>query len=115
MTALFDPTTGVRTACTVLQLDRNEIVAHKTRQKNGYWAVQVGAGAKQLRNVSKAMLGHFATAGVGAKRWVGEFRVKGEEGLGVRVGERVGAGWFKVGQWVDVKGVCRGMGFEGVS
>ena len=113
MTAIFDPETGKRTACTVLQLDRNEVVAHKTREKNGYWAVQVGAGHKLIQNTTKPMLGHFATAGVEPKRWVMEFKVKGKEGLSVPVGETMGASWFTVGQFVDVKGISRGMGFEG--
>ncbi|CAI6338729.1 unnamed protein product [Periconia digitata] len=113
MTAVFDPDTGMRSGCTVLQIDRNEVVAHKTREKNGYWAVQIGAGEKQVDNVSRPMLGHFAAAGVAPKRWVFEFKVKGKEGLGVNVGERLGASWFQVGQWVDVRGVSRGMGFEG--
>jgi large subunit ribosomal protein L3 len=114
MTAIYDPATGKRTACTVLQLDRNEVISHKTRPKHGYWAVQIGAGQREARNVSKPMLGHFAGAQLSPKRWVAEFKVKDEEGLGVRVGETVGAGWFSVGQWVDVRGISRGMGFAGV-
>jgi len=115
MTAMYDPATGKRQACTVLQLDRNIVVAHKTRDKNGYWAVQVGAGDRELRNLSKPMVGHFAAAGVAPKRWVMEFKVKGAEGLGVGVGEGLGPSWFNVGQWVDVKAISRGMGFAGVS
>ncbi|KAH9876198.1 hypothetical protein J1614_004077 [Plenodomus biglobosus] len=113
MTAVYDPETGKRTACTVLQLDRNEIVAHKRREKNGYWAVQVGAGEKLPKNVTKPMLGHFAGAGLSPKRWVAEFKVKDEGGLGVPVGSVIGAGWFNVGQWVDVQAISRGMGFAG--
>lgn len=113
MTAMYDPETGKRTACTVLQLDRNEVIAHKRRNKNGYWAVQVGAGEKLPKNVTKPMLGHFAGAAVSPKRWVAEFKVRDEAGLGVPVGSMVGAGWFNVGQWVDVKGISRGMGFAG--
>lgn len=115
MTSLYDAETGKRTACTVLQFDRNQVVAHKRRDQHGYWAVQIGAGQKEARNVTRPMLGHFAGAGVAPKRWVAEFRVKGEEGLQVGVGESVGAGWFREGQWVDVRGVGRGMGFAGVS
>jgi large subunit ribosomal protein L3 len=115
MTAVYDPETGKRTACTVLQLDRNEVVAHKRRDKNGYWAVQIGAGQKEARNVSRPMLGHFAGAGVSPKRWMAEFKVKDEKGLQVAVGEMVGANWFSQGQWVDVKAISRGMGFAGVS
>lgn len=115
MTAIYNPETGKRSACTVLQLDRNEVIAHKTREKNGYYAVQVGAGQKQAYNTTRPMLGHFATARVSPKRWVVEFRVKGEEGLGVEVGQGIGAGWFEKGGWVDVKAVSRGKGFAGVS
>lgn len=115
MTAVFDPESGKRTPCTVLQLDRNQVIAHKTREKNGYYAVQVGAGERMAWNVSKPMLGHFAAAAVSPKRWVVEFKVRGEEGLKVGVGEGLGAAWFTPGQWVDVRGVSRGMGFAGVS
>lgn len=112
---MYDPETGKRTACTVLQLDRNEVVAHKRREINGYWAVQIGAGQKEARNVTKPMLGHFARAKVHPKRWMAEFKVRDEAGLQVAVGEMVGANWFSPGQWVDVQAVSRGMGFAGVS
>lgn len=98
----------------MLQLDRNEVVAHKTRDVHGYYAVQVGAGLKKADNVTRPMLGHFAAAGVSPKRWVAEFRVKGEQGLQLKVGEAIPANWFKEGQFVDVKGHSRGMGFAGV-
>lgn len=115
MTSMYDQETGKRTACTVLQLDRNEVVAHKRREKNGYWAVQIGAGQKEARNVTRPMLGHFAGAGLSPKRWVAEFKVRDEAGLQVAIGQTVGANWFTQGQWVDVKAISRGMGFAGVS
>jgi large subunit ribosomal protein L3 len=114
MSALYDPATGVRTPCTILQLERNEVLALKTRDKHGYWAVQVGAGWKHPSNVTRAMLGHFAAAGTSPKRWVSEFRVRDEGGL-VDVGKGIGAGWWREGGWVDVRSTGRGMGFEGVS
>ncbi len=112
---MYDSETGKRTPCTVLQLDRNEVVAHKRRDKNGYWAVQIGAGQREARNVTKPMLGHFATAKIHPKRWVAEFKVRDEAGLQVGIGESVGANWFNLGQWVDVQAHSRGMGFAGVS
>lgn len=115
MTALYDSETGKRTPCTVLQVDRNEVVALKTREKHGYWAVQIGAGQKEPRNVTRPLLGHFAQAGVSPKRHLAEFKVKDGSGLGLSVGESVGANWFAPGQWVDVRGISRGMGFAGVS
>lgn len=114
MTALYDPETGVRTPCTVLQLDRCQVVAHKTRDRHGYWAVAIGAGWKHPSNVTRPLLGHFAAQGVSPKRWVKEFRVRDEKGL-LAVGEVVGAEWFKEGQFIDARADSRGMGFAGVS
>lgn len=113
MTAIFDPETGKRIGCTVLQLDRVEVVSHKTRQKHGYWAVQVGAGWKHPSNVTKAMLGHFASQGLSPKRHLFEFRVKDEAGL-LPVGESIYANWFQEGQFVDARSNTKGKGFAGV-
>jgi large subunit ribosomal protein L3 len=112
MTALYDPETGKRTACTVLQLDRVQVVAHKTREKNGYFAVQIGSGWKHSSNVTRPLLGHFAGAGVSPKRHVAEFRVKDEKGL-LAVGQSIGPEWFLEGQFVDARANCRGMGWAG--
>ncbi|KAJ5238662.1 Translation elongation/initiation factor/Ribosomal beta-barrel [Penicillium chermesinum] len=113
MTAVYDPETGKRTACTVLQLDRVEVVSHKTRQKHGYWAVQVGAGWKHPKNVTKAMLGHFSSQGLSPKRHIFEFRVKDESGL-LPVGASIQANWFQEGQFVDARSNSKGKGFAGV-
>jgi large subunit ribosomal protein L3 len=112
MTALYDPETGKRTPCTVLQLDRVQVVSHKTRAQNGYFAVQVGSGWKHPSNVTRPVLGHFAGAGVSPKRHMAEFRVKDASGL-LGVGQIIGAEWFVEGQFVDARANCRGMGFEG--
>jgi large subunit ribosomal protein L3 len=112
MTALYDPETGKRTPCTVLQLDRVEVVAHKTRENNGYFAVQVGCGWKHPSNVTRPLLGHFAGAGVSPKRHLAEFRVRDEKGL-LAVGAQLTPEWFVEGQFVDARANCRGMGFEG--
>ncbi|KAK2753961.1 54S ribosomal protein L9, mitochondrial [Arachnomyces sp. PD_36] len=113
MTAIYDPETGKRTACTVLQLDRVQVISHKTRQKHGYFAVQVGSGWKHQRNVTKPMLGHFSNSEVSPKRFVHEFRVKDESGL-LEIGEHIKADWFQPGQYVDARANSRGMGFAGV-
>ncbi|KAJ5715003.1 Translation elongation/initiation factor/Ribosomal beta-barrel [Penicillium malachiteum] len=113
MTAIFDPETGKRTSCTVLQLDRVEVLSHKTRQKHGYFAVQVGAGWRHPSNVTKAMLGHFAANGLSPKRDIFEFRVKDESGL-LPVGESIPASWFQLGQYVDARSNTKGKGFAGV-
>jgi len=112
MTALYDPETGKRTPCTVLQLDRVQVVAHKTRASNGYFAVQIGAGWKHPDNVTKPLMGHFTDAGVSPKRHVAEFRVKSKEGL-LGIGQMITPEWFLEGQYVDARANCKGMGFEG--
>ncbi|TVY43611.1 54S ribosomal protein L9, mitochondrial [Lachnellula subtilissima] len=112
MTALYDPETGVRTPCTVVQMDRVQVVAHKTRERNGYFAVQIGAGSKEPGNVTRPLQGHFAGAGVSLKRHLSEFRVLNAAGL-LKVGETIGPEWFLEGQFVDTRSNSRGMGFEG--
>jgi large subunit ribosomal protein L3 len=113
MTALYDAETGVRTPCTVLQLDRCQVVSHKTKQKHGYYAVQVGCGWRHPSNITRPMLGHYATNKVSPKKELVEFRVRGSEGL-PPVGIELKASWFVVGQYVDAKSQNRGMGFAGV-
>jgi large subunit ribosomal protein L3 len=112
MTALYDPETGIRTPCTVLQLDRVQVVAHKTREKHGYYAVQIGSGWRHSSNVTRPVLGHFLGAGVSPKRFLAEFRVKDANGL-LGVGESIGPEWFLEGQFVDARANCRGMGWAG--
>ncbi|KAJ5191162.1 Translation elongation/initiation factor/Ribosomal beta-barrel [Penicillium cinerascens] len=113
MTAVYDPETGKRTPCTVLQLDRVEVVSHKTRQKHGYFAVQVGSGWKHPSNMTKSLLGHFSANGLSPKRHVFEFRVKDESGL-LPVGQSIQANWFQEGQYVDARSNTKGKGFAGV-
>ena len=113
MTALFDPETGKRTPCTVLQLDRVQVISHKTRKKHGYYAVQIGAGLKTPQNVTRPELGHFARNRVSPKRHVVEFKVKDKSGL-PQIGMSITPSWFVEGQYVDARANCRGMGFEGV-
>ncbi|KAJ5570385.1 54S ribosomal protein L9 [Penicillium hispanicum] len=113
MTAIFDQETGKRIACTVLQLDRVEVISHKTRQKHGYYAVQVGSGWKHPSNVTKSLLGHFAVNGISPKRHIFEFRVKDESGL-LPVGESIDATWFQEGQYIDARSNTKGKGFAGV-
>jgi large subunit ribosomal protein L3 len=112
MTAIYDPETGARLPCTVLQLERVEVVAQKTRERHGYFAVQVGLGWKHPTNVTMPLLGHFAAAGISPKRHLAEFRVKDEKGL-LGVGQSIGPEWFIEGQFVDARANCRGMGFAG--
>ncbi|KAK7948947.1 mitochondrial 54S ribosomal protein uL3m [Apiospora aurea] len=103
---------GLRTPCTILQMEQVEVVAAKTRAKNGYWAVQLGLGHKNAGNVTAPLLGYYEAKGVAPKRHLAEFKVRTEEGL-LPVGVQLQPDWFKLGQFVDARSNSRGMGFAG--
>lgn len=102
---------GEHVPVTVLRLANCQVVAHRTKEKNGYVAVQLGSGARKSNTVSKAERGHFAVARVEPKRKLAEFRV-GENEL-IPVGAEITADHFVVGQFVDVAGTTIGKGFAG--
>lgn len=111
MTRLFMED-GRQVPVTVLQLDSLQVVAQRTVEKDGYTAVQLGAGTAKVKRVSKAMRGHFAAASVEPKRKVTEFRVAPENMIAV--GEEIIAAHYFEGQFVDVSGTSIGKGFAGV-
>jgi large subunit ribosomal protein L3 len=102
---------GEHVPATVLQLANCQVIAHRTKDKNGYVALQLGSGTRKVRNVSKAERGHFAVAKVEPKRKLAEFRV--EESELIPVGAEITADHFVVGQYVDVTGTSIGKGFAG--
>jgi large subunit ribosomal protein L3 len=110
MTRLFMED-GKQIPVTVLQLDNLQVVAQRTVEKDGYSAVQLGAGTAKAKRTSKAMRGHFATAKVEPKRKVAEFRVAPENLI--PVGEEIIAAHYFEGQYVDVSGISIGKGFAG--
>jgi large subunit ribosomal protein L3 len=103
---------GRQVPVTVLQMENVEVVAQRTGEKDGYTAVQLGAGTAKPKRVSKAMRGHFATASVAPKRKLAEFRVSPENLIGV--GEEITADHYFAGQYVDIAGNTIGKGFAGV-
>ena len=110
MTRLFMED-GRQVPVTVLSMDNVQVVAQRTSERDGYTAVQLGAGAAKPKNVSKPMRGHFTVAKVEPKRKVAEFRVT-EDNL-IDVGEEIIASHFFEGQLVDVVGTSIGKGFAG--
>jgi large subunit ribosomal protein L3 len=110
MTRFFDEA-GVHVPVTVLSLDGCQVTAQRTKERDGYVALQLGAGAKKAKNTSKAERGHFAKALVEPKRHVAEFRVS-EDNL-IEVGAEFTADHFMAGQVVDVSGLTVGKGFQG--
>jgi large subunit ribosomal protein L3 len=110
MTRFFDEA-GQHVPVTVLSLDGCQVTAQRTKEKDGYVALQLGAGVKKAKNESKAMRGHFGKAQVEPKAVVAEFRVD-EDGL-IDVGAEFSADHFVPGQKVDISGVTIGKGFAG--
>ena len=97
---------------TVLRLANCQVVAHRTKDKNGYVALQLGSGTRKPSGVSKAERGHFAVSKVEPKRKVAEFRVfRGKRAHPGRRG--IQADHFVPGQFVDVTGTLVGKGFAG--
>ncbi len=110
MTRLFMED-GKQIPVTVLQLDSLQVVAQRTADKDGYSAVQLGAGSAKAKRVSQAMRGHFTAANVAPKRKIAEFRVDPENMIAV--GEELTADHYFAGQFVDVSGTSVGKGFQG--
>ena len=102
---------GEHVSVTVLRLANCQVVAHRTKEKDGYVAVQLGAGARKINNLGKAERGHFAAARVEPKRKLAEFRVAESELI--PVGAEITADHFVAGQFVDVTGITIGKGFAG--
>ncbi len=102
---------GVSVPVTLLHTSDCQVVATKQTSKDGYSAVQVGAFNKKVKNVSKALRGHFAKNKVEPKQKMVEFRVS-EEGM-LQTGDQLCVSHFVPGQAVDVKGLSQGKGFQG--
>jgi large subunit ribosomal protein L3 len=102
---------GEHVPVTVLRLDDCQVVAHRTNDKNGYTALQLGAGLAKVKNTTNAQRGHFAVAKVEPKRKIVEFRVP--EAEMIPVGATITADHFVPGQFVDVTGTSVGKGFAG--
>src|SRR5271155_5556867 len=110
MTRIFTDA-GDHVPVTVLSVVGCQVVAHRTQEKNGYTALQLGIGRAKVKNVSKAERTRFAVAKVEPKMKLAEFRVAEDKLL--PVGAEITADHFAVGQFVDVTGVTLGKGFAG--
>jgi large subunit ribosomal protein L3 len=110
MTRVFTEA-GEHVPVTVLRLAQCQVVGHRTADKNGYVALQLGAGTRRVKNVSKAQRGNFAIAKVEPKRKLAEFRVAAD--ALIPVGAEITADHFVVGQFVDVTGTSTGKGWAG--
>jgi len=110
MTRLYNQE-GNQVPVTVLDVNGVQVVSQRTKDKDGYTAVQLGIGVRKASRVNKATRGHYAKAKVEPKRQLTEFRVD-EKNL-VEVGAELAASHFLPGQFVDVTGTSLGKGFAG--
>ncbi len=112
MTTVFDEA-GNQLPCTVIQVDPNVVTQVRTDEKDGYSAIQLAYGEKKPKKTTRAMKGHFDAAGTTPKIKVREFSTAGDEE--VAVGSEIrAADIFEEGEIIDVAGVSKGKGFQGV-
>lgn len=111
MMQIFDDT-GTCTPVTVLQVGPCTVIQKKTQKSDGYSAVQIGFEPLDEKKVNKPRLGHFRSQKLKPFRFLREFRIPDEETY--EVGQTLDIGLFRVGDKVDVTGVSKGKGFQGV-
>lgn len=111
MTRIFNED-GVSVPVTVIEIEENRITQIKTRENDGYQAIQVTTGSKKANRMSKPQAGHFARAGVEAGRGLWEFRFEDGE---FTVGQGINVDLFADVKKVDVIGTSKGKGFAGVT
>ena len=111
MTQIFDEKGNV-IPVTVIEAGPCTVAQVKTVETDGYDAVQLGFGEIKDKHINKPEKGHFTKAGLEAKKHLREFRLESVEG--VKVGDEVKADVFEAGEKVDVQGISKGKGFQGV-
>jgi len=110
MTSVFDEN-GNNIPCTVLQVGPCVITQVKTKDTDGYTAIQMAFGDKKEKNTPKAMIGHFKKANIGPKRKVIELKGFIPDW---KVGDIITVDYFKNDPWLDVSAISKGKGFQGV-
>ena len=110
MTSIFDPS-GRQTACTIIEAGPCTVTQVKTRETDGYTALQLAFGDKKEKNTNKAEMGHFAKSSSAPKKFLKEFR---DFSIEKNIGEAVTCDIFAEGDKVDVVGTTKGKGFQGV-
>lgn len=110
MTSIFDEN-GKNIPCTVIEAGPCVVTQVRTKEVDGYEALQLGFDDKTEKHATKADLGHFKKAGTSAKKKVVEFQGFEEE---YKLGDNITVELFSEGEFVDVQGVSKGKGFQGV-
>ncbi len=110
MTSLFDENRR-NIACTLIYAEPNVVTQVKTIESDGYAAVQLGFDEAKEKNTSQPMRGHFAKSKTTPKRKVKEFQFNDVE---LNIGDEIGVDIFEEGEFVDIAGISKGKGFQGV-
>ena len=110
MTNIYD-SNGKITPVTVIEAGPCHVLQLKTKENDGYEAIQIGFGSRREKLMTKAEIGHQKKAGLSGMRYVREIRVK--DIANYKVGQKIEAGIFAKGDFVDVLGVSIGRGFQG--
>ena len=110
MTSVFDES-GNNIPCTVIEAGPCIVTQIRTEENDGYSAYQLGFDDKSEKNSSKAIIGHAKKAGTNPKIKFAEFKGFAED---LKLGDSVGVDHFEVGEYVDVSGISKGKGFQGV-
>ena len=113
MTRVFDDD-GKSTPVTVVEIEPNRVTQVKTRETDGYSALQITVGSRRASRITAPMKGLFAKAGTAAGRGCWEFRIDSEAASQYAMGAQLTVDLFKVGERVDVRGTTIGRGFAGV-
>lgn len=118
MTSIYS-VEGKNIPCTVIEAGPCVVTQIKTKEVDGYKAVQIAFDEKKEKHTTKAMKGHFEKAGTTPKRKLVEFKdfgqiKKGEEFADVEVGDLITVDIFREGEWCDISGTSKGKGFQGV-
>ncbi len=110
MTQVFSDD-GEAVAVTVVETEPSVVIQKKTRETDGYEAIQLGYGRIKRQNVSKPLQGHFKSADKGNLRFLREIRTAADDYV---IGQELNADLFQAGDYVDVVGTSKGKGFAGV-
>ena len=110
MTSVFSAD-GRNVPCTVIEVGPCVVTQVKTVEADGYAALQLGFEEQKEKHLTQPELGHFRKAGVTPKRHLAEFKGFGDD---YKTGDTIGADFFTEADFVDVVGISKGKGFQGV-
>ncbi|WP_185873574.1 50S ribosomal protein L3 [Blattabacterium cuenoti] len=104
---------GMNVSCTIINVNTCYIIQIKTIKNDGYSSIQIGSGEKNIKNFNKSLLGHFKKSGVSPKKKLLEIKGDFDENS-YKIGQLINVSIFNVGDTVNVTGISKGKGFQGV-